>query len=144
MKIDLFGKLYVALMSLYFIASGFNALLDIDSKLARIGLSALDADGEIAFILIYCSLMIGIGISIILLQHRSKTWTYSVLLATTIIGSFICFRLVGSYMVGGLSNTQLSFLTVELLEVSLGFILLKKSDKLKSTTHLEPTKSHDT
>ena len=130
MKIHVFGKVYIALMSIYFVVSGFNALLDIDSKLARIGLSALDSDGKIAFILIYCSLMIGIGISIALLYYFSKTWIYSALLSSVIITSFISFRLVGSYMVGGLSNTQLSFILVELLELTIGIILLYKSGKL--------------
>ncbi len=130
MKIDVFGKIYISVMSLYFVISGFNALLDIDSKLARIGLSALDSDGKIAFILIYCSLMIGIGISIALLYYFSKTWIYSALLSSVIITSFISFRLVGSYMVSGLSNTQLSFILVELLEVAIGIILLYKSGKL--------------
>ncbi len=130
MKINVLGKVYIALMSVYFILSGFNALLDIDSKLARIGLSALDSDGKVAFILIYCSLMIGIGVSIALLYYFSKTWFYSALVASIIIISFISFRLVGSYIVGGISNTQLSFLVVELLEVMIGIILLKKSGKL--------------
>ena len=130
MKIDVVGKIYIALMSVYFVISGFNALLDVDAKLARIGLSALDSDGKIAFILIYCSLMIGIGISIALLYYFSKTWIYSALLASIIIISFISFRLVGSYFVGSISNTQLSFLVVELLEVTIGIILLKQSGKL--------------
>jgi len=130
MKIHVFGKVYIALMSIYFVVSGFNALLDIDSKLARIGLNAIDSDGKIAFILIYCSLMIGIGISIAVLYYFSKTWVYSALLASIIITSFISFRLVGSYMVGGISNIQLSFLVVELLEVAIGIFLLYKSGKL--------------
>ena len=130
MKINVFGKIYIALMSVYFVISGFNALLDIDSKLTRIGLSAIDSDGKIAFILIYCSLMIGIGLSIALLYYFSKTWESSALLASIIIASFISFRLVGAYMVGGLSNTQLSFLGVELLEVGIGLFLLYKSGKL--------------
>jgi len=130
MKINVFGKVYIALMSVYFVISGFNALLDIDAKLARIGLNAIDSDGKIAFILIYCSLMIGIGISIALLYYFSKKWEYSALLASTIIVSFISFRLVGAYRVGSLSNTQLSFLGVELLEVAIGIFLLYKSGKL--------------
>jgi len=130
MKINVFGKIYIVLMSIYFVLSGLNALFDIDSKLARIGLSAIDSDGKIAFILIYCSLMIGIGISIALLYYFSKTWEFPALLASIIITSFISFRLVGAYMVGGLSNTQLSFLGVELLEVALGIFLLYKSGKL--------------
>lgn len=54
-------------MSLYFVVSGFNVLLDIDAKLLRIGLSANDLDGRLAFILIYCSLMVGVGVAISLL-----------------------------------------------------------------------------
>ena len=131
MKIDLFGKIYIGAMSLYFIISGFNALLDIDAKLARIGLTAIDLDGKIAFILIYCSLMIGIGLTIALLFYFSKTWFYSTLLASTIIVSFICFRLIGSYLVGEISNTQLSFLSVEIIEAGIGIILLYKSTKTK-------------
>ena len=127
MKIELFGKIYTALMSVYFIISGFNALSDIDSKLARIGLSALDSDGRIAFILIYCSLMIGIGVAIALLYYFSKTWVYSALLASIIITSFISFRLVGSYFVGDISNTQWCFLVVELIEVTIGIFLLSQS-----------------
>jgi len=130
MKIDVLGKIYIALMSAYFVVSGLSALLDVDSKLARIGLSALDSDGKIAFILIYCSLMVGIGISIALLYYFSKTWIYSALLASIIIISFISFRLVGSYFVGGISNTQLSFLLVELIEAAIGIIILNQSGKL--------------
>ena len=131
MKINLFGKIYIGIMSIYFIISGFNALLDIDSKLARIGLSAINFDGKISFILIYCSLMIGIGIVIALLYYVSKTWVYSALLATIIIISFICFRLIGSYLVGTLSDTQISFLLVEIVEASIGIVLLHKSGKLR-------------
>ncbi len=40
MKLDVLGKTYIALMSVYFFFSGFNALLDIDGKLTIIGLSA--------------------------------------------------------------------------------------------------------
>lgn len=130
MNINFFGKLYIALMSVYFVISGFNALWDVESKLARVGLSALDSDGKVAFILIYCSLMIGIGISISLLYYFSETWLYSALLSSVIIISFICFRLVGSYIVGSISNTQLSFLMVELLEATIGILLLYKSGRL--------------
>jgi hypothetical protein len=140
MKINVLGKIYIALMSIYFVVSGFNALLDIDSKLARIGLSSIDLDGKIAFILIYCSLMIGIGVSIALLYHFSKTWEYSALLASIIISSFITFRLVGSYLMGALSNTQLSFLVVELLEVAIGGFLIYKSGKFEKRLLNEPLK----
>jgi hypothetical protein len=125
-KIDFFGKLYAVVMSLYFITSGLNALWDIDAKLARISLSALNADGQIAFILIYCSLMIGIGLSILLIFCLAKTWVYSTALAATIITSFIIFRLIGAAMIGELSETQISFILVEFIEAGLGIFLLLK------------------
>jgi len=127
MKTNSFGKIYIALMSLYFIISGFDALLNIDQKLARVGLSAVNMDGKIAFILIYCSLMIGIGIAIALLFYFSKTWRYSALLVITVISSFICFRLVGFYLTGTFSNTQISFLSAEFIELAIGIVLLYKS-----------------
>ena len=130
MKINTFGKIYIGIMSVYFIVSGFNALLDVDAKLARIGLSAIDSDGKIAFILIYCGLMIGIGITIALLFYVSKTWVYSALLATIIIISFICFRLIGSYLEGAFSDTQITFLLAEMVEAAIGIVLLYKSERL--------------
>ena len=130
MKINTFGKIYIGIMSVYFIVSGFNALLDVDAKLARIGLSAIDSDGKIAFILIYCGLMIGIGITIALLFYVSKTWVYSALLATIIIISFICFRLIGSYLEGTFSDTQITFLLAEMVEAAIGIVLLYKSGRL--------------
>ncbi len=133
MRIDFFGKVYVAIMSVYFIVSGFNALLDIDTKLERIGLSAIDFDGKIAFILIYCSLMVGIGAAIALLYYFSRAWVYSALLATVIIVSFIVFRIVGSYLAGTFSDAQITFLLAEMVEASIGIFLLHKSGKLKKS-----------
>ena len=131
MKVDILGRAYIAIMALYFVGSGFLALSDIDAKLARISLSAVDDDGKIAFILIYCSLMVGIGVAIGLLYYLSHTWKYSAVLAVTIICSFISFRLVGSVMLGQLSSVQIGFIAVELIEVGLGVLLLVKSRKLK-------------
>ncbi|TQV89414.1 hypothetical protein [Aliikangiella coralliicola] len=127
MKIDNLGKVYTAIMAIYFVVSGFNALMDIDSKLARIGLSAVDLDGKVAFILIYCSLMVGIGIALALIFYFSKTWIYSAILAVTIVSSFIAFRLLGSIMLGAMSSTQISFILVELIEVAVGLLLIIKS-----------------
>ena len=131
MTINVFGKIYIALMSGYFVVSGFNDLLDIDTKLARIGLSALDSDGKIAFILIYCSLMIGIGVSIALLSYFSKTWIYSAILAVTIVSSFVCFRLIGSIMVGEITGVQISFIAIEVIEAAIGLFLIVKSRQLR-------------
>ena len=133
MKIDSFGKLYAGVMAMYFMISGFVALMDIDSKLTRIGLSATDQDGEIAFILIYCSLMIGIGVAISLIAVLSKTWVYSAILAVTIISSFIFFRLVGAAMVGELSNVQISFILVEIVEALVGLFLIVRSPLLQKS-----------
>ena len=132
MKINPLGKIYTLIMSLYFLVSGLNALMDVDDKLLRIGLTANDLDGKVAFILIYCSLMVGIGVAIALIYFLSKTWLYSAVLAVTIITSFINFRLIGGLMVGELSEVQLSFIAVEVLEVVLGLFLIVKSGLLKT------------
>jgi len=132
MKVNVFGRIYIVIMSVYFVVSGFNALLDIDAKLARIGLAANDLDGKVAFILIYCSLMIGIGIAITLIAFMSKTWVYSAVLATTIICSFILFRLIGSFIVGEMTSVQLSFILVEVIEASIGLLLLSKSKNARA------------
>jgi len=120
-------------MALYFVTSGFNALMDIDEKLMRIGLSAIDLDGKVAFILIYCSLMVGIGVAIGLIAYLSKTWVYSAILAVTIICSFILFRLIGSVMVGELSSVQISFMAVEVIEAAMGVFIIMKSRLLENT-----------
>ncbi len=78
-------------MSLYFVVSGFNVLLDIDAKLLRIGLSANDLDGKVAFILIYCSLMVGVGVAISLLFYLSKTWLYSAIVSRDHYHFVYCF-----------------------------------------------------
>jgi hypothetical protein len=129
-RIDLLGRCYIAIMSIYFIVSGLNALFDIDAKLARIGLVAADLDGEIAFILIYCSLMTGIGLAIGLIYYLSKNWTYSAVLAVTIVGSFIGFRILGMIMAGELTDIQLSFIFAEIGEVTIGLVLIIKSNKI--------------
>lgn len=130
MKVDVLGKTYAGIMSVYFIVSGFNALMDIDSKLARIGLDAIDLDGKVAFILIYCSLMVGIGAAIAIIFYLSKTWIYSAVIAVTIITSFICFRLIGVVIVGEITSTQISFISVEVMEVAVGLFLIIKSRQL--------------
>lgn len=131
MNIDLFGKIYMGAMSVYFIFSGLIALMDIESKLARIGLSAVDLDGKVAFILIYCSLMVGIGVAIALIFYLSKTWIYSTVLAVVIISSFVSFRLIGSMMLGTVTDVQISYVLVELIEVAVGIMLLIKSKKCR-------------
>jgi hypothetical protein len=131
--VDFLGKAYTAIMSIYFIISGFNALLDIDTKLSRIGLVAADLDGKVAFILIYCSLMIGIGIAIGLLYILSRTWIYSAVLAVTIVCSFISFRLIGALMLGELSSVQVSFIAVEVIEAAIGLVLIIKSKHMKGS-----------
>ena len=111
-------------MALYFWVSGFSVLFDIDAKLERIGLSAVDQDGRVAFILIYCSLMVGIGSAISIIAYISRTWLYSAILAVTIIVSFIVFRLVGASMIGALSSVQSWFILFELIEAAIGLLLI--------------------
>ena len=113
-------------MAVYFLVSGLSVLFDVPGKLKRIDLQALNVDGEIAFILIYTSLMVGIGIANVIFQFISKSWVYSAILSVIIISSFIVFRIVGSLMIGNFTNTQISFLVFEIIEVAIGLFLLKK------------------
>ena len=76
--------------------------------------------------------MIGIGAAIALLYTLTKKWHYSAILASTIVMSFICFRVIGAIIVGDLSNTQLSFILAELLELTIGVTLLVKSKEFSS------------
>lgn len=131
MNVDRLGKVYTVIMSLYFIVSGLDAVLNIDGKLARIGLTAVNIDGKVAFIVIYSSLMVGLGVSIALLYHFSRSWRYSTILAVTIISSFICFRVIGSLMVGVFSTVHLSFMLIEICEVVFGVWLLSVKTKTK-------------
>ena len=130
-KSDKIGALYAAAMTVYFLVSGLSVLFDVPMKLARISLKAVNADGEIAFILIYCGLMVGIGVANIIFWRFSKTWLYPAVLSTVIVASFILFRLVGSYMVGTISETQAGFLVVELLELGLGCLIIWRCGLIK-------------
>ena len=84
----------------------------------------------VAFILIYYSLMVGIGVAIALLFYLSKKWVYSAILAVTIMCCFVCFRLIGAMMIGGITNVQISFVLVEIIEVAVGLFLIIKSHPL--------------
>lgn len=69
--------------------------------------------------------------------YLSKTWLYSAILAVTIITSFIVFRLIAGLMVGELSQLQLSFIAVEILEVALGLFLIIKSGRCEAQAVLK-------
>ncbi len=127
MTVNGIGKGVVWILSGYFVLSGVMAAVDLDTKLARIGLTAVNEDGKIAFLLIYTSLMVGIGVAMGLLFWMTKTWQASLLLGATIITSFIVFRIVGSLMVGALSETQLGFLITEVIELLILVIIFQKA-----------------
>lgn len=126
-SVSFWGKLYVLVVSIYFVVSGLNTLFNIDTKLARIGLEPVSEDGKIAFILIYCGLMVGIGVAMALLFFVSRSWVYSVWLGTIIIAAFVCFRLIGMLMLSFVSDVQISFLFFELIEVAVGVLIIWKS-----------------
>lgn len=128
MNIEMFGRIYAAALGLYFVMSGLSPLFGIDAKLARIGLRADSDDGRVAFILIYCSLMAGIGVAMGAVYLASRSWHYPALIAITIISAFIVFRIVGASMLGHVSMTQLIFIAVELVEVAVGVWLLVSDD----------------
>jgi hypothetical protein len=71
--------------------------------------------------------MVGIGIAISLIFYLSKTWVYSAILAVTIITSFVFFRMIGAVMIGEITNTQISFILVEIIEAAAGLFLIIKS-----------------
>lgn len=126
MSINMVGNVATWALSIYFVMSGFLAAADVDAKLERIGLSALNDDGKIAFLLIYTSLMVGIGSAMLLIQHFSKSWRFPLMLAGTILLSFIVFRLAGAVIVGNVSDRQLSFLVTELVELGIvSFIFVR-------------------
>ena len=124
-------KFACGFLSLYFVASGMGALFDIDAKLDRIGLAATNPDGTIAFILIYCSLMIGIGIAMAAMALVLKSAGPSLILASAILLCFILFRFVGSAMLGYLTQTQIAYIVTEIIELSIVLFLLYKTGALK-------------
>ena len=72
MNSNLIGKVVVWALAFYFIISGLLAAFDVDAKLIRIGLSAVNGDGKIAFILIYTSMMVGIGVAMLFMLYIFK------------------------------------------------------------------------
>ncbi len=98
--------------------------MNVEGKLERIGLSAAGTDGMIAFLLIYCSLMVGIGVAMAVLYWVSKNWLYPLLLATVVVACFIAFRIVGSVMVGSMSLVQMRFIAIELAELAIAVALM--------------------
>jgi len=111
-------------LAAYFTLAGLWSVLDVDSKLAGIGLRAETDDGRIAFILIYCSLMVGIGIAMGVVYVASRVWLYSALIAITVVSAFIVFRIVGALMVGHMSKAQTTFIVIEVMEVLLGVLFI--------------------
>lgn len=126
MNYQTIAKILCAILSLYFVVSGLSPLFDIDSKLQRIGLSATSLDGKIAFILIYSSLMVGIGVAMTLLALIQKTPNLSLVLAGVILSSFVTFRFIGSFIGGGITETQIGYVIVELVEIAIVFFVLYK------------------
>ena len=104
------AKAICALLSIYFVVSGLNVMLNVDAKLDRIGLAATNSDGKIAFILIYCSLMMGIGVAMAVMALVFKSVGPSLILAGVILFGFILFRFIGSAMNGEFTQTQIGYI----------------------------------
>ena len=126
MKYEDIGKLVTAALAAYFVVSGLNAIFAIDAKLERVGLSAINSDGKVAFILIYTSLMVGIGTAMAVLYAIYKSCAPSLILAGCILLCFIVFRVVSSLIFGTVSGTQLGFIVVELLELAVVVFVFTK------------------
>lgn len=58
---------------------------------------------------------------------------YFLVLAVTIVGSFISFRVASMVMAGEITNIQLSFIIVEVVEVAIGLVLIFTSNEIKGT-----------
>lgn len=125
------AKIVCGLLSTYFVVSGITPLFDIDAKLARIGLVASSADGKVAFILIYSSLMVGIGVAMATLALALKSSGPPLILAGVILCCFVVFRLAGSFIIGELTDAQIGYIAVELAELSVVLLLLVKTGCLK-------------
>ncbi|CAA0126107.1 Uncharacterised protein [Halioglobus japonicus] len=131
MNFQTISKIVCALLSIYFVFSGINAALNIDAKLDRIGLAATGTDGKVAFILIYSSLMVGIGAAMSLLAVVLKSPGPSLILASVILLCFIVFRIVGSFITESMTQTQVEYILIELVELSIVLFLLHKTGSFK-------------
>jgi hypothetical protein len=129
MNSNLIGKVVVWALAFYFIISGLLAAFDVDAKLIRIGLSAVNDDGKIAFILIYTSMMVGVGVAMLFMLYMFKSCRPSLVLAGTIVFSFIIFRIIGSFVIGEFSSTQIGFLLTEVVELVIILVILFKVGK---------------
>jgi len=78
--------------------------------------------------------MVGIGAAMILLFYFSNSWEQPLVLAGTILISFVIFRVIGSFMVGYISNTQLAYIGTELIEFTFVVVLLIKAGRLTKIT----------
>jgi len=127
-----FSNLVTTLLIFYFLVSGVLAIVDLDAKLLRIGLSALSNDGRIAFALIYTSMFVSIGITMAALWYLSGSETYSLLLAGIVVTCFVSFRIIGAIIVGELSTLQIQFIVTELLEIGIiAWLLVSHKNSFK-------------
>ena len=131
MNFQTISKIVCALLSIYFVFSGINAALNIDAKLDRIGLAATGTDGKVAFILICSSLMVGIGVAMSLLALVLKSPGPSLILASVILLCFIVFRIVGSFITESMTQAQVEYILIELVELSIVLFLLHKTGSFK-------------
>ncbi len=123
--INLFGYLYAIVGAAYFILSGFLALRDIPAKMERIGLQAVNTDGQTAFVIIYVGLMAGTGFAALFLMSLSKKWLHPTVLVTTMVGAILVFRIWGNTMTGEFSTYQLTYLFSEIAMVLPGIFLTR-------------------
>lgn len=117
MNVERIGKIVTAILCIYFVVSGFDALINIDEKLERIGLIANGVDGKIAFILIYTSLMVGVALAMMGQMIVFRSSTPPLIVASAVLLSFIVFRIVGSVMFDSMTSTQLGYIVTEMVEL---------------------------
>ncbi|OUS26446.1 hypothetical protein A9Q99_18090 [Gammaproteobacteria bacterium 45_16_T64] len=127
MNVERIGKIVTAILCIYFVVSGFDALINIDEKLERIGLIANGVDGKIAFILIYTSLMVGVALAMMGQMIVFRSSTPPLIVASAVLLSFIVFRIVGSVMFDSMTSTQLGYIVTEMVELIIVVSILWKN-----------------
>jgi len=127
LNVERIGKIVTAILCIYFVVSGFDALINIDEKLERIGLIANGVDGKIAFILIYTSLMVGVALAMMGQMIVFRSSTPPLIVASAVLLSFIVFRIVGSVMFDSMTSTQLGYIVTEMVELIIVVSILWKN-----------------
>jgi len=118
------AQIFVAAMIAYFALSAIDAVFNLPHKLARIGLSAVSRDGEIAFVVIYAGLMLGIAVAILVSLLSSKTPVMALGVIASVMSCILLSRLGSLLYFGAGSSSQAIFTLVEVAKIAVATYLL--------------------